>query len=111
MRARLVNPAAVARVAGFVLVAVAIVAATLHFHDAPARVLKHSAELAAAQDGLSGELKRCQVLAVQAKDDAACEAAWAESRRRFFTDQPAPKAAAAPDAPDAPDAPPKPSAR
>jgi hypothetical protein len=28
------------------------------------------------------------VLAAQAKDDAACEAAWAESRRRFFTYQP-----------------------
>jgi hypothetical protein len=28
------------------------------------------------------------VLAGQAKDDADCEAAWAESRRRFFTYQP-----------------------
>jgi hypothetical protein len=39
------------------------------------------------------------VLAAQAKDDAACEAAWAESRRRFFTYQPSPNAAVAPDAP------------
>ena len=29
-------------------------------------------------------------LAAEAKDDAACEAAWAESRRRFFTYRPAP---------------------
>ena len=31
-----------------------------------------------------------------AKDDAACEAAWAENRRRFFTYRPAPSAAATP---------------
>ena len=42
----------------------------------------------AASDPLTVELQRCQALATQAKDDAACEAAWAESRRRFFTYQP-----------------------
>ena len=31
-----------------------------------------------------------------AKDDAACEAAWAENRRRFFTYRPTPSAAATP---------------
>ena len=34
------------------------------------------------------ELQRCQALGLAAKDDAACEAAWAENRRRFFTYQP-----------------------
>ena len=44
-----------------------------------------AASPAAASDPLSDELKRCQLLASEAKDDAACEAAWAENRRRFFT--------------------------
>lgn len=87
MRGRLLNLATIARAADFVLVAIAIVAATLHFRDAPSHVQKRSAEPEEA-DPLSEELKRCQVLVVQAKDDAACEAAWAESRRRFFTYQP-----------------------
>jgi conjugative transfer region protein TrbK len=99
MRGRHLNLAAIAHAAGFVLVAVAIIAATLHFRDAPSGEQKRSAEPGAAQDPLSEELKRCQILAAQAKDDAVCEAAWAESRRRFFTYQPAPNAVAAPDAP------------
>ena len=51
---------------------------------------------AAASDPLTDELQRCQVLATQAKDDAACEAAWAESRRRFFTYPPAASATTPP---------------
>jgi conjugative transfer region protein TrbK len=105
MCGRLLNLAAITRAAGFVLVAVAIIGATLHFRDAPSHIQKHSAEPETAPDPLSDELKRCQVLAAQAKDDAACEAAWAENRRRFFTYQPTSKAAAAPNAP------PKPSGR
>ena len=97
MRGRLLNLPAVARATGFVLVAVAIVAAALHFREATTR-LPVTPSPAATIDPLSEELKRCQVLAAQAKDDAACEAAWAESRRRFFTYQPAPNAAVAPDA-------------
>ena len=99
MRGRLLNLPAIARATVFVLVAVAIVAATLHFREATSRLPGHTPSPAAAIDPLADELKRCQVLAAQAKDDAACEAAWAESRRRFFTYQPAPNAAVAPDAP------------
>jgi conjugative transfer region protein TrbK len=99
MRGRFLNLPAIARAVGFVLVAVAIVAATLHFRAAPLRSPDHTASPAATSDPLSDELKRCQVLAGQAKDDADCEAAWAESRRRFFTYQPpsttAPPAASA----------------
>lgn len=96
MRRHRLDPGAVARTAGFVLVAVAIGAATLHFRGA-SHLLERSAEPQAAPDRLSGELKRCRVLAAQAKDDPACEAAWAENRRRFFTYRPY-DAAAAPDA-------------
>ena len=88
MRGRFLNLPAIARAIGFALVAAAIVAATLHFRETPARMEQRSAGPAAPSDPLSEELKRCQVLAAQAKDDAACEAAWAESRRRFFTYQP-----------------------
>ena len=99
MRGRLLNLPAIARAIGFALVAVTIIVATLHFGDAPSRLPDHPAGLAASTDPLSEELKRCQVLAAQAKDDADCEAAWAESRRRFFTYQPpsttAPPAASA----------------
>jgi conjugative transfer region protein TrbK len=99
MRSRLLNLPTVTRAAGFALVAMAIIAATLHLRGAPSHALKRSAGPEAAPDRLTDELQRCQVLAEQAKDDAACEAAWAESRRRFFTYQSAPKAAAAPAAP------------
>ncbi len=96
MRGRLLNLPAIARAIGFALVAVAIVAATLHFREAPSRLRDHAASPAATSDPLSDELKRCQLIASEAKDDAACEAAWAESRRRFFTYRPAPGTATAP---------------
>ena len=99
MRGRLFNLCAIPGAAGFVLVAVAIIAATLHFRDAPSRVQKRSAEPEAARDPLSDELKRCQLLGAQAKDDVSCQAGWAESRRHFFVYQPAPDNSAPQDAP------------
>jgi conjugative transfer region protein TrbK len=103
MRGHVLNLPAIARAIGFALVAVAIVAATLHFRESRSR-LPVTPSPAATIDPLSEELKRCQVLAAQAKDDAACEAAWAESRRRFFTYQrpsdattPSPAASKSPD--------------
>jgi conjugative transfer region protein TrbK len=87
MRGCFLNLPAIARAVGFVLVAIAIIAATLHFRAAPSRLPDHTASPAAISDPLSDELKRCQVLAAQVKDDAECEAAWADSRRRFFTYQ------------------------
>ena len=50
---------------------------------------------AAGSDPLALELARCQAIGMAAKDDAACEAAWAENRRRFFTYRPADSAAPA----------------
>ncbi len=91
MRGRFLNLPAVVRAAGFALIAIAIVAATLHFREAPSRLTDHAAGPAATSNPLSDELKRCQLLASEAKDDAACEAAWAENRRRFFTYAPASK--------------------
>jgi conjugative transfer region protein TrbK len=31
-------------------------------------------------------MARCQALGMAAENDAACQAAWAENRRRFFND-------------------------
>jgi conjugative transfer region protein TrbK len=88
MRARFLNLRAVARALGFALVAVAIVATALHFR-APRRAEPSAVDAPARSDPLAEELKRCQLIADQAKDDPACEAAWAESRPRFFTYAPA----------------------
>lgn len=97
MRGRLLNLPAVARAVGFALVTIAIVAAALHFRTSEPNVQGLHVSPAAASDPLTAELQRCQVLATQAKDDAGCEAAWAESRRRFFT-YPSPPSAASPPA-------------
>ena len=66
------------------------------FRTSAPRVQGPHVSPAAASDPLTDELQRCQALATQAKDDAACEAAWAESRRRFFTYPPPPSAATPP---------------
>jgi conjugative transfer region protein TrbK len=89
MRTRPLNLPTVARAFGFVLVAIAIVAAALHFRALPRRTAPSAAVAPAALDALAEKLKRCQLIADRVKDDLACEAAWAESRRRFFTYAPA----------------------
>jgi conjugative transfer region protein TrbK len=94
MRGHLLNLPAIGRAVGFALVAVAIVTAALHFRTSVPRGQGLHVSPAEASDQLTEELQRCQVLAAQARDDAACEAAWAENRRRFFTYQPASRAAA-----------------
>jgi conjugative transfer region protein TrbK len=94
MLGRLPNVPAIGRAVGFALVAAAIVAATLHFRQNEPRGLE--AGSAAASTPLTEELRRCQAIAARAEDDAACEAAWAESRRRFFTYDPTPIPAASP---------------
>ncbi len=96
MRGRLLKLRTIGRAAGFVMVAAAIVAAALHFPTSETRIQAPRVSPAAAGDPLAEELLRCQEQATQARDDAACEAAWAESRRRFFTYPAAPSAAATP---------------
>jgi conjugative transfer region protein TrbK len=85
MRARLLHLPAIARAVGFALVAIAMIAAALHFRTTTARIAAQPPAPAAETDTLAAALKRCQVIAEQAKDDPVCEAAWAENRRRFFT--------------------------
>lgn len=96
MRARSLHLSDIARATGFAVVAIAMIAAVLHFHGQSSRVGIPRTKAATAADPLASELKRCQLIAEQAKDDPACEAAWAENRRRFFTYAPSPGHAAQP---------------
>lgn len=96
MRARSLHLPAIARAAAFALVAIAMIAAVLHFHGQSSRVGAQRTKAATAGDPLAAELKRCELIAEQAKDDPACEAAWARNRRRFFTYAPSPRRAAQP---------------
>ena len=89
MRRRSFQFQAIARAIGYVVVAATIAAAAFHFrHDG----ISASAPVrgpAIESDPLAPELARCQAIGMAAKDDAACEAAWAENRRRFFISRPA----------------------
>ena len=75
-----------ARAVGLLAIVAAILAADLHLrHSSVSPAAEYSdARAVAPSDPLERELLRCQAIGVKAKDDAACEAAWAENRRRFF---------------------------
>ena len=85
MRGRLLNPLAIGRSLGFVLVAIAMVATVLHLRRDARPTPSPLSQPWVSADRLAAELTRCRTLALAAKDDARCEAAWAENRRRFFT--------------------------
>jgi conjugative transfer region protein TrbK len=76
---------ATARAAGLLAIGAAIVATDVHIRQHSVSPADRAAAGAAApRDPLARELRRCQAIGMAAKDDAACEAAWAENRRRFF---------------------------
>ena len=86
MRADPLNFGAWARALGLVAVTIAMIMASVHFRD------NDSGIVAAAKlgfpphetDPLADELARCRAIGMAAIEDAACKAAWAENRRRFF---------------------------
>jgi conjugative transfer region protein TrbK len=96
MRGRPFQIQAIARAAGYIAVAVAIAAAALHFRQNAAGTATSLRTPSINSDPLAPELARCQSIGMAAKDEAACEAAWAENRRRFFTYRPADSTASAP---------------
>jgi conjugative transfer region protein TrbK len=51
-----------------------------------------TSSLTSRPDPLAAAMARCQTLGMAAENDAACQAAWAENRRRFFNDSSAPEA-------------------
>jgi conjugative transfer region protein TrbK len=89
MIARPFKIASIARAAGYVAVAAAIVATALEFRHEGSGAFAPISTPSATSDPLARELARCQAISMAAKDDAACTAAWAENRRRFFTYRPA----------------------
>jgi conjugative transfer region protein TrbK len=96
MRGRPFQIQAIARAAGYIAVAVAITATALHFRQNGAGTSTSLRTPSIESDPLAPELARCQSIGMVAKDDPACEAAWAENRRRFFTYRPADSTASAP---------------
>jgi conjugative transfer region protein TrbK len=90
------NFAAMGRVIGFALIALAIVAVALHrrYDEEPAGAPLPAPSI--PSDALSRELTRCQTIGIAAAEDAACKAAWAENRRRFFASPPTEPASPSP---------------
>ena len=95
MRARPLDIPAIGRAAGFVLIAAAIVLGAVHFHREGVSQSHATSPATSHLDPLAAELARCQALGMAAEYDTACDAVWAENRRRFFTYRPAESAAAA----------------
>jgi conjugative transfer region protein TrbK len=96
MRGRPFQIHTIARTAAYVAVAVVIAASTLHFRQDGAGASTPLRTPAIESDPHAPELARCQSIGMAAKDDPACEATWAENRRRFFTYRPADSTASAP---------------
>jgi conjugative transfer region protein TrbK len=96
MASQSANFAAVGRVIGFALIASAIVAVGLHRrHDEEPTVAAPPVP-SIPSDALARELTRCQGIGMAAEEDAGCNAAWAENRRRFFAAPPTERASSSP---------------
>ena len=89
MRARPPDIAALGRIAGFVFVAAGITVTAVRLDPRKAEPAPNATPSAQAGAPLAAELARCQAIGMAAQSDAACAAAWAENRRRFFTYRPA----------------------
>jgi conjugative transfer region protein TrbK len=88
MRANPLNLGAWARALGLVAVTLAIIMASTHFRDNDSGIVA-ATKLGFPRpeaDPLANELARCRAIGMAALEDAACKAAWAENRRRFFAD-------------------------
>lgn len=92
----LLTISAIRRVAGFGLGTAAIVASAMNFDRQKVEPEWIAVRSAASVDPLAAELARCRALGMAAQNDASCQAAWAENRRRFFTYQSGDQAAATP---------------
>jgi conjugative transfer region protein TrbK len=89
MRGQFLNLPAVARAAGCVLVAATIIVAAVQFHRHVSPGPLPTSSASSRPDPLAAAMARCQALGMAAENDAACQATWAENRRRFFNDSPA----------------------
>jgi conjugative transfer region protein TrbK len=96
MRGQTFKPPGITRAVGYAAVAVAIAATALHVRHMGAGASASLPTPSTESDPLAAVLARCQAIGTAAQNDAGCEAAWAENRRRFFTDRPAESAESAP---------------
>ncbi len=92
MRGRLLDRPAIGRAAGGVLLAATIIAAAVQFHRHGTPQPLPTSSVASRPDPLAAAMAHCQTLGMAAENDAGCQATWAENRRRFFNDSPAPEA-------------------
>ncbi len=86
MRADPLNFSAWARALGLVAATIAMIMASVHFRDNDFGIVA-ATKLGFPlheTDPLADELARCRAIGMAALEDAACKAAWAENRRRFF---------------------------
>jgi conjugative transfer region protein TrbK len=93
MRGRIFNLGKVGRLAGALALAAAMIATMVHFRHGSGRSA-HVSVAGAPGDPIALEIAHCRAIGVAAASDAACEAAWAENRRRFFQYAPDHKAPA-----------------
>lgn len=83
---RAVGIRTISRVVGVLAVTVAVALAAAHLRHLPVDTIDPAILVKdAPADPLARELARCRSIGMAATDDAACEAAWAENRQRFFT--------------------------
>ena len=88
MRAIPLDLDAWARALGLVAVTAAMIMASIHFRDGDSGIVAVTklGSPPPQTDPLADELARCRAIGMAAIEDVACKAAWAENRRRFFTD-------------------------
>ena len=99
---RVINWYFLGPVIGYIVTAIALVAAVVHFahHRGRLALPPASAMQRTPNDALAHEIAHCQAMGAEAANDTDCIAAWAENRRRFFSgDSTAAHLAAAPTAP------------
>ncbi|NIE81121.1 putative entry exclusion protein TrbK-alt [Asaia sp. As-1742] len=84
MRAPRFSPPVVFRLVAVGLVVLIIVAASLHLRHVPHDVGVPDLGPPGSRDRLAAGLAHCQALGMKADGDPACEAVWAENRKRFF---------------------------
>jgi conjugative transfer region protein TrbK len=98
MRGFPINMGYLGQALGIVAVVVALTATILHLRSHPVSPRNTlGAVLPVQSDALARELAHCQAIGSAARDDAKCESARAENRRRFFTYRPPSNAASASD--------------
>jgi len=71
-------------VLGYIAAGTGIAATLVHLAHRAELTWRVGADLPRQKGALAHELARCQQIGVGATNDVRCEAAWAESRRRFL---------------------------